>query len=75
MGQLTQMYTKESVSFIKQNKDNPFFLYLSHNMPHVPLGASKNFRGKSEDGFYGDVIEETRLEHGRDTEGIERREP
>ncbi len=58
MGQLTQMYTKEAVSFIKQNKNNPFFLYLAHNMPHVPLGASKNFRGKSEDGFYGDVIEE-----------------
>ncbi len=58
MGLLTQMYTKEAVKFIKQNKDNPFFLYLAHNMPHVPLGASKNFRGKSEDGFYGDVIEE-----------------
>lgn len=58
MGQLTQMHTKEAVNFIKQNKDNPFFLYLAHNMPHVPLGASENFRGKSEDGFYGDVIEE-----------------
>ena len=51
MGLLTQMYTTEAVSFIKQNKDNPFFLYLSHNMPHVPLGTSENFRGKSEDGF------------------------
>ena len=58
MGQLTSMYTHEAVKFIKQNKDNPFFLYLAHNMPHVPLGASENFRGKSEDGFYGDVIEE-----------------
>lgn len=58
MGQLTRMYTQEAVSFIKQNKDNPFFLYLAHNMPHVPLGASVGFRGKSEDGFYGDVIEE-----------------
>jgi arylsulfatase A-like enzyme len=58
MGQLTQMHTNEAVNFIKQNKDNPFFLYLAHNMPHVPLGASNNFRGKSEDGFYGDVIEE-----------------
>ena len=58
MGLLTQMHTKEAVGFIKQNKDNPFFLYVAHNMPHVPLGASKNFRGKSEDGFYGDVIEE-----------------
>jgi arylsulfatase A-like enzyme len=58
MGQLTRMHTKEAVLFIKQNKDNPFFLYLAHNMPHVPLGASENFRGQSEDGFYGDVIEE-----------------
>jgi len=58
MGQLTQMYTKEAVKYIKSNKDKPFFLYLSHNMPHVPLGASDNFRGKSEGGFCGDVIEE-----------------
>jgi arylsulfatase A-like enzyme len=58
MGQLTRMYTEEAVNFIRQNKDEPFFLYLAHNMPHVPLGASPAFRGKSEDGFYGDVIEE-----------------
>ncbi len=58
MGQLTGMYTNEAVKFIKKNKDNPFFLYLSHNMPHTPLGASKNFKGKSKGGFYGDVIEE-----------------
>jgi len=58
MGQLTKMYTKEAVRFIKQNKNTPFFLYLSHNMPHVPLGASEKFRGTSEGGFYGDVIEE-----------------
>jgi len=58
MGQLTRMYTQEAVSFIKENKDQPFFLYLSHNMPHVPLGASDSFRGKSAGGFYGDVIEE-----------------
>ncbi len=58
MGQLTKMYTEKSVEFIKENKDQPFFLYLAHNMPHVPLGASEAFRGKSEEGFYGDVIEE-----------------
>lgn len=58
MGQLTKMYTREAVKFIKQNKDQPFFLYLAHNMPHVPLGASKEFKGKSEGGLYGDVIEE-----------------
>jgi len=58
MGQLTKMYTKEAVNFITENKNNPFFLYLAHNMPHVPIGASEKFRGKSEGGLYGDVIEE-----------------
>lgn len=58
MGQLTKMYTQEAVEFIKQNKEQPFFLYVSHNMPHVPLGASETFKGKSKRGFYGDTIEE-----------------
>ena len=51
-------YTQEALRFIEKNKDRPFFLYLPHNMPHVPLGASPNFRGKSANGLYGDVIEE-----------------
>ncbi len=58
MDQLTTMYTEESIRFIKENKDKPFFLYLAHNMPHVPLGVSDKFRGKSQGGLYGDVIEE-----------------
>ena len=40
------------------NKDKPFFLYLAHNMPHVPLHVSDKFRGKTKRGLYGDVIEE-----------------
>jgi len=55
---LTQRYTKESVKFIKQNKNKPFFLYLAHNMPHIPLFSNPKFSGKSERGLYGDVIEE-----------------
>jgi len=55
---LTIRYTKESVRFIKKNRNQPFFLYLPHTFPHVPLFASKNFKGKSERGLYGDVIEE-----------------
>ena len=51
MGQLTRMYTKEAVNFIKQNKDNPFFLYLAHNMPHVPLGASMTLEGNQKMAF------------------------
>ena len=56
--QLTIRYTKYAIDFIARNKDNPFFLYLPHSMPHVPLGVSDRFRGKSEQGMYGDVIME-----------------
>ena len=58
MDMLTVNYTKEAIGFIRKNKERPFFLYLSHTMPHVPLGASEKFRGKSPRGLYGDVIEE-----------------
>jgi len=58
MNMLTQNYTREAIQFIRTNKDRPFFLYLAHNMPHIPLGASERFRGKSKRGMYGDVIEE-----------------
>ncbi|MEI6892155.1 MAG: sulfatase [Pontiella sp.] len=58
MDQLTTWYTEEAIQFITKNKENPFFLYLAHNMPHVPLGVSDKFRGKSAGGLYGDVIEE-----------------
>lgn len=58
MDQLTTWYTEEAVQFITAHKDQPFFLYLAHNMPHVPLGVSDKFRGKSGAGLYGDVIEE-----------------
>ena len=55
---LTQRYTKETVKFITENRDRPFFLYLPHTMPHVPLYVSEKFKGKSKRGLYGDVIEE-----------------
>ena len=58
MDMLTQNYTQEAVQFIRMNKDRPFFLYLAHNMPHIPLGVSEKFRGRSKRGTYGDVIEE-----------------
>ena len=56
--QLTTWYTEHAVKFIEQNKDRPFFLYLAHNMPHVPLHVSDKFHGKTQRGLYGDVIEE-----------------
>jgi len=55
---LTRRYTEAAVGFIQANKAQPFFLYLAHNMPHVPLFASKDFLGKSPRGLYGDVVEE-----------------
>ncbi len=55
---LTTWYTERSVRFIEKNKDRPFFLYVPHNMPHVPLHVSDKFAGKTERGLFGDVIEE-----------------
>lgn len=56
--QLTTSYTERAVRFIEKNKDRPFFLYVPHSMPHVPLFVSEKFAGKSERGIYGDVIAE-----------------
>ncbi|MBN2279088.1 MAG: sulfatase-like hydrolase/transferase [Candidatus Marinimicrobia bacterium] len=55
---LTTRYTEAAVDFIKRNRKDPFFLYVPHSMPHVPLGVSEKFRGKSKQGLYGDVIME-----------------
>jgi arylsulfatase A-like enzyme len=55
---ITRRYTKEAVRFIKENRDEPFFLYLAHSFPHVPLFVSEEFEGKSAGGLYGDVVEE-----------------
>ena len=55
---ITADYTKEAINYIEQNKEEPFFLYLAHNMPHIPVGASEDFKGKSDYGPYGDTIEE-----------------
>ncbi len=55
---LTKRYTEEAVKWIREKKDERFFLYLAHNMPHAPVFASKAFQGKSAGGRYGDVIEE-----------------
>lgn len=55
---ITGTVTEHAVSFIKKNKKKPFFLYLPEPMPHVPLAASANFKGKSERGIFGDVLTE-----------------
>ena len=55
---ITKTYTKEVQKFITKNKDNSFFLYIAHSMPHVPLYASEEFIGTSKRGLYGDVVQE-----------------
>jgi arylsulfatase A-like enzyme len=55
---LTRTYTDHAVDFIRKNKENPFFLYVAHAMPHVPLYNSAKHRGKSGQGTYGDTIME-----------------
>ena len=55
---LTTMYTERAVQFIKQNKSNPFFLYVANSLPHVPLAVSPKYKNKSGVGLYGDVMEE-----------------
>jgi arylsulfatase A-like enzyme len=56
--QFTTRFTERTIEFIKKNKDKPFFAYLAHPMPHVPLFVSDKFKGKSSQGLYGDVIME-----------------
>jgi arylsulfatase A len=55
---LTTRFTERAVSFIERNRERPFFFYLAHPMPHVPLFVSDKFKGKSKKGLYGDVIME-----------------
>ena len=55
---ITKRYTEEALDFISENNNQPFFLYLAHTMPHVPLFTSSEFEDKSRRGIYGDVIEE-----------------
>jgi len=58
LAELTTIYTENASDFIKRNKSNPFFLYLAHSMTHVPLAVSAKFKGKSEQGIFGDVMME-----------------
>jgi arylsulfatase A-like enzyme len=59
---ITRRYTEEAMEFIREHEEGPFFVYLAHNLPHVPLFVSAEFTGRSDRGLYGDVIEE--IDHG-----------
>ncbi|MGD8866381.1 MAG: sulfatase [Gemmatimonadales bacterium] len=75
---LTERYTEEAIRFIREAGDEPFFVYLAHSMPHVPLHTSERFRGRSAGGLYGDVIETIDWSAGRildvlEEEGLDER--
>jgi arylsulfatase len=69
---LTTLYTEKAVDFINRNAKNPFFLYVPHTMGHIPLGVSDKFRGKSEQGLYGDVMMEIDWSVGEISKAIEK---
>jgi arylsulfatase A len=70
--QLTTLYTERAVGFIERHRDRPFFLYVPHTMPHVPLFVSSKFKGKTGGGLYGDVIAEIDWSVGRILDAIRR---
>jgi arylsulfatase A-like enzyme len=69
---LTTLITQHSIDFIERNKDNPFFLYVPHPQPHVPLFVSDKFKGKSNRGLYGDVIMELDWSVGEIIKSVEK---
>ena len=68
---LTKDITTESINFIEKNKDNPFFLYIAHPQPHVPLFVSEDFEDLTGNGLYADVITEIDYSVGRVLDKIE----
>jgi arylsulfatase A-like enzyme len=71
---LTRRYTEQVISFIENNQATPFFVYLPHTFPHLPLFASPDFHGKSANGRYGDAIEEIDWSTGQILDCLDRLE-
>ena len=67
----TRWFTEDAVDFINRNTGDPFFLYLPHPMPHVPLFVSEEFEGISGTGLYGDVIMELDWSVGQIMEALD----
>ena len=70
--QLTRQYTERAVRFIEGHRDTPFFLYVPHTMPHVPLFVSDRFKGSTGGGLYGDVIAEIDWSVGQILDAVKR---
>lgn len=69
---LTRWYTEHAVDFIGRHKDKPFFLYVPHSMPHVPLFCSREFEGKSGKGLFADVMMEIDWSVGQINEALKK---
>ena len=69
---LTQDFTHAAKDFVQLHQDEPFFLYLAHAMPHVPIHASQEFRGRSAAGLYGDAVEELDWSVGQILDALDR---
>ncbi len=69
---LTRRYTEEALKFIHEHRKGPFFLYLAHTFPHVPLFASGQFKDRSRRGLFGDVVEEIDWSVGQIVEALRR---
>ncbi|MCB9950375.1 MAG: sulfatase [Planctomycetaceae bacterium] len=69
---LTEWYTQRAVKFIDEHHEQPFFLYVAHSMPHVPLFVTDRFKGKAEQGLFGDVIMEVDWSVGEIVAALER---
>jgi arylsulfatase A-like enzyme len=66
----TRRYTEEAIRWMQSVRDRPFFLYLAHHAPHVPLAASSAFLGRSRGGLYGDMVEELDWSVGEVTKAV-----
>jgi len=69
---LTRRYTERAVAFVEENQDRPFFLYLPHTFPHIPLHVGEDRLGTSAAGRYGDVVEELDWSTGQILDALER---
>lgn len=69
----TRRYFDHAIDFIENNPEQPFFVYITPSMPHVPLFASEQFKGKSKRGLYGDVVEEIDWNVGRLIDYLDKR--
>jgi uncharacterized sulfatase len=69
---LTRRYTEQAVAFIEQHRERPFFLYLPHTFPHIPLHVGRDRLGRSAAGRYGDVVEELDWSTGEVLDALDR---